>query len=152
MSANHYKNGRPPHIGWWFTENDGMFGSVFYYWRWWNGARWSAGLTRTASKRQVTQQSAKGSGFVRDIRWSNYWPKGARVPRIDPEHNHHQVMDGVEFYPSQPDSVMKCCNCGSEHRVKYRVFYVFERKGKKLRMVPLEDDGRYQVGVTAWAI
>ena len=72
-----WHSGPPPSIGWWnaSVKQDRTA------WRWWNGKGWSL----------VAYESADYVGYVEnskchqtnDIKWSDYYPENARVPRID---------------------------------------------------------------------
>jgi len=75
-----WKSGPPPHIGWWNASNAQMPD----VWRWWNGKQWSR-----MTKASWTDASAAECASIREpslgtILWTDYWPKGARVPRRKP--------------------------------------------------------------------
>lgn len=76
-----YLPGPPPHEGWWYTRTNI---SYFYTWRWWEDGKWSIGMVENANYMELEQvKHAKiPIGFVE---WCFYWPKNARVPRINPE-------------------------------------------------------------------
>jgi len=81
MSDRKWHSGPPPHVGWWnashFMNNE--------IWRWWNGTRWSRFITsNTAPVTAGDIANLTPECTVDDIYWSDYWPKNARVPRIDP--------------------------------------------------------------------
>lgn len=78
MSRKWHK-GPPPHVGWWeasWNRNAGI-------WRWWDGYRWSVHVDQHA---QAAGALARKKVFVDadEIEWTHYYPKNARVPRIDP--------------------------------------------------------------------
>jgi len=73
--------GPPPHVGWW----NASVGRNPKSWRWWNGKHWSKSvspLSPSASAKAHAQRPALSSST---IRWTHYWPEGARVPRINPD-------------------------------------------------------------------
>lgn len=78
-----FRNGRPPHVGWWYTQ----YGSAqTKAWRWWNGQWWSGAIASgeksiACINFAIGIQSMYG---VNEIYWNRYWPKKARVPRVDP--------------------------------------------------------------------
>jgi hypothetical protein len=70
-----WNDGHPPFIGWWNA-------SIYYdltCWRWWNGVEWSVGNYRGC---ELIFAEATGR-TSENIKWTDYWPKNARVPRID---------------------------------------------------------------------
>lgn len=75
-TARVWNSGPPPHIGWW----NASISSVLDRWRWWDGTNWSVA-------------NSSGWGLCLDvespedqcrIKWTDYWPENARVPRVDP--------------------------------------------------------------------
>lgn len=83
MSNRVWNTGCPPHVGWWnasFAEADDV-------WRWWDGKEWSAaacsGFTAWAAAVSASQKLHRTR--TGKIFWTDYWPKNARVPRINPE-------------------------------------------------------------------
>ena len=80
MTDRIWHKGPPPHVGWW---NASAFQDP-YVWRWWNGSEWSGAAwafmeaERAASATNIKQSEEK------TIEWTDYWPKNARVPRVDP--------------------------------------------------------------------
>jgi hypothetical protein len=81
MTERNWKSGPPPHIGWWNT----LRGEVSdppnpMTWRWWDGANWSYGSHAKTCAPSATASWQKNEGVV----WSDYYPEGARVPRVDP--------------------------------------------------------------------
>lgn len=77
-----WRSGPPPHIGWWNASLDQMHES----WRWWDGEKWSVAVSNRRSPRFAGRQAqfASAGGLAR-IEWTDYYPPGARVPRINPE-------------------------------------------------------------------
>lgn len=83
--------GPPPHPGWWnarvvgLTSDDLPFGLM---WGWWDGERWSTFVGPGESDMSAGPQARKigiDDGACGHVRWSHYWPEGARVPRINPK-------------------------------------------------------------------
>lgn len=80
MSKRTWNSGPPPHVGWWnasLFDDDEM-------WRWWNGASWSNGVHCSHTQHWAAKVAAGRKTRSQSIRWSDYWPRRARVPRIDP--------------------------------------------------------------------
>jgi hypothetical protein len=73
-----WHSGPPPHIGWW---NASLWGD-HDLWRWWDGQRWSWGVNSSDPINVVRLQASKRLGY--DVKWSDYYPENARVPRVDP--------------------------------------------------------------------
>lgn len=76
MSKRVWHKGPPPHIGWW-NASDSNVDSV---WRWWNGSHWSWPAWPSYSETEAFDM-ALGSDKGRAIKWTNFYPKKARVPR-----------------------------------------------------------------------
>jgi hypothetical protein len=77
-----WHSGPPPHIGWWEASANGIYGN----WRWWNGVYWSLATSSTFSLSGVLTAAINKTfhpGW--HIKWTYYWPEGARVSRIDPK-------------------------------------------------------------------
>ena len=77
-----WKNGPPPHIGWWNAS------SVMddRAWRWWNGEYWSMRACPANSREQVKIPAKTRSRITNEImQWTDYWPENARVPRFAPQ-------------------------------------------------------------------
>lgn len=78
-----WNSGPPPHIGWWnaSTCNDARG------WRWWNGKGWSnkadCRLPKTYAGIVAGVRSPAIAQFA--VKWTDYWPKNARVPRVVPK-------------------------------------------------------------------
>jgi hypothetical protein len=75
MKERNWKSGPPPHIGWW---NASMAKNP-YTWRWWDGTGWRASNVDPNGPRASLYMEAAGA-----MEWTDYYPEGARVPRIDP--------------------------------------------------------------------
>src|SRR5579862_3648518 len=76
-----WHEGSPPHVGWWNASRE--FNPII--WRWWNGEIWSRDASANDSA-EVAEEQAMHPAFHNggSIKWSNYWPENARVPRVDP--------------------------------------------------------------------
>jgi len=81
MSKRVWKKGPPPHVGWW---NASYFESK-NSWRWWNGKKWSIDVFPWDCLVDVAKAAANKArhGGI-GIEWTTYYPKNARVPRINP--------------------------------------------------------------------
>ena len=143
--SNKFYPGPPPRAGWWLTEVKAKKATV-QGWRWWNGVVWSLLVPERVTNVEAEWLSKLPTAHL-EVTWSDWYPENPRVPRAEAL---HQVEDGVEHYPAYPESVMRCCDCGLEHRLRYRVFKALRRTANQVTIVPLPDDGSYQVGVTAW--
>lgn len=82
MTDRIWHNGPPPHVGWWLCSSD--------WWRWWDGVLWSHGVRvgSTLKTRRKAAQARCGVLNSQEIRWSDYWPADARVPRLDTTDGH----------------------------------------------------------------
>jgi hypothetical protein len=112
MTKQIWHKGPPPHVGWWnaslFREsgiwrwwNASLFresgiwrwwnASLFResgIWRWWNGKCWSVNAIECFMATQAAHFAKRNSSFGFEnysIEWTYYYPKNARVPRINPE-------------------------------------------------------------------
>lgn len=75
-----WHSGPPPHVGWWNA-------SIFRFhevWRWWDGKSWSIVADETDTASQAADSASYSGVGVSSIEWTDYWPAGARLPRIDP--------------------------------------------------------------------
>lgn len=80
MSRKWHK-GPPPHVGWW----NASFMKSHDCWRWWNGFFWSEpAWPEYAAKYAQMAAKKKQETNSHPIQWTHYYPKNARVPRIDP--------------------------------------------------------------------
>ena len=80
MTKIKWHSGPPLHVGWWRVESGWR---RVPSWRWWNGNEWSL----SATSRDSPQVAGRAAGIAvcnTTIRWCDYWPENARVPRIDP--------------------------------------------------------------------
>lgn len=75
-----WHSGPPPHVGWWHTECV----ALGKFWRWWNGLSWSEWAGTDADLDEVEWCAQHRSCDSGHILWTDYYPKGARVPRVDP--------------------------------------------------------------------
>lgn len=80
-----FNKGNPPHTGWWLTERDnGPYDAPVTGWRWWNGKQWSILCYSGFDILTVTRRAQTITAIPKSrISWSDFWPKNARVPRID---------------------------------------------------------------------
>lgn len=81
MSERKWNSGPPPHVGWWNAstrENPDM-------WRWWDGKQWSFPAFPFELDIDAARFSTQKSDFQSEIKWTDYYPENARVPRINPE-------------------------------------------------------------------
>ena len=79
-----WHSGPPPFPGWW---NASSYRSR-EAWRWWDGERWSSVATPAITARAAAEQAARPALYHPEfppIKWTHYWPAGARVPRVEPE-------------------------------------------------------------------
>jgi transcription antitermination factor NusG len=77
-----WHSGPPPHIGWW----NASFDKSYRDWRWWDGSRWSklAFPEDPACYASIYADTKVAPEHQHAVRWSDYWPENARVPRVDP--------------------------------------------------------------------
>jgi hypothetical protein len=75
-----WHKGPPPHIGWW----NASICEYFCAWRFYKGdGRWSG----VAYERMSAKEAGKIAGtrnMAKGVRWTDYWPENARVPRVKP--------------------------------------------------------------------
>ncbi len=75
-----WHKGPPPHPGWWnasaYRDHE--------VWRWWNGEEWSFNVLSSDGPRYAAGKAAFAYAGEIPIEWTDYYPKDARVPRIDP--------------------------------------------------------------------
>jgi hypothetical protein len=85
MSKRVWHTGPPPHVGWWNADWVWQQKDVgAFVWRWWDGNGWGGACFEDDSAEAVVNYSALCFRNPKDIVWTTYWPKNARVPRIDP--------------------------------------------------------------------
>lgn len=79
MNARKWNKGLPPHVGWWNASRC----RAQDCWRWWDGKQWSfpAPLGR---ERGVAERARQKAGNQARIEWTDFYPEGARVPRVAP--------------------------------------------------------------------
>jgi hypothetical protein len=82
-----WKKGPPPHVGWWnaSSQRDPRV------WRWWDGKlwRWPSLDSRTADSAARDSQRHSSPWNRSLVEWTDYWPEGARVPRLEGEWTFH---------------------------------------------------------------
>lgn len=78
-----WHKGNPPYVGWWFTvaNSKDIYGKS---WRWWDGEKYSIGFLAFEYDSNIEMLSDFKVNVDVNIRYSDYWPENARVPRIDP--------------------------------------------------------------------
>lgn len=75
-----WHKGAPPHVGWW---NASVISNFKKAWRWWDGKHWSCALNDTDPP-ALAGAIATISAVESQVRWTNYYPADARVPRVAP--------------------------------------------------------------------
>ena len=80
MRKRIWHKGPPPHIGWWNASPS----RIKNEWRWWNGFCWSWFAREYYSGKMAAEIADVRSEITTLIKWTDYWPKNARVPRIKP--------------------------------------------------------------------
>lgn len=81
MGSRTWHDGPPPHEGWWNASTS----KHEEVWRWWNGKYWSAPVRpRNPMAAVCAYAKMPTDNQPSMIRWTDYWPKDAAVPRIDP--------------------------------------------------------------------
>ena len=87
-----WRSGPPPHIGW-FNASNFRAESI---WRWWNGYYWSVPVDHEQPS-HVAGKGARIKTLCDFLEWRTYYPKNARVPRIDPSRvKSHQIEPAKE--------------------------------------------------------
>lgn len=76
-----WNKGNPPHIGWWLCMRESY---LLQSWRWWNGKCWSYDTHSSSSRKHAANMAAMSAFEGLDIRWNDYYPENARVPRKAP--------------------------------------------------------------------
>lgn len=109
-----WHSGPPPHVGWW-NASAGRFADT---WRWWNGVQWSLGYFESSRAAFIKIRTIP-KRLAPDVRWSDYYPEGARVPRVDPANPYITPM-------------LPALNAGS--------LYAWEEAGRRMRATPAEQD------------
>lgn len=83
MSERKWHKGPPPHIGWW----NASMSRDNHLWRWWDGRQWSWGAYATEKDWQAAINACRPASpgdRSHGILWTDYYPRRARVPRINP--------------------------------------------------------------------
>ena len=81
MSERVWNKGAPPHAGWWNASRLRATDA----WRWWNGSEWSIQANQGHSAVEAADRAELRVSDQDSVEWTNYYPKNARVPRINPE-------------------------------------------------------------------
>ena len=81
-NPNRYNTCKPPYRGWWHApcHQPHLYGP----WRWWDGEAWSVGYDhkyKFLPNERLLMLTAEQSKDL--YSWSFYWPKNARVQRIN---------------------------------------------------------------------
>lgn len=76
-----WRSGPPPHIGWWMANAS----KVPSMWRWWDGSSWGASVHWCQTSEYAAERSEIKSFTGPTILWTSYYPRNARVPRINPK-------------------------------------------------------------------
>lgn len=77
-----WHKGPPPHVGWW-NASQYMFEDC---WRWWDGKQWSKPAWADEPVHLAVYASRLKEGPKNEcIEWTDFYPKNARVPRINPK-------------------------------------------------------------------
>lgn len=77
--------GFPSNIGWYLTAimNEE---ETTQHWRWFDGLQWSFACKPEYSLSLIAEYAQKYTVFTScEFVWCEFWPKNARVPRINPE-------------------------------------------------------------------
>lgn len=118
-----WHRGKPPHVGWWYTyrldaENQEV--PVISYmsgcWRWWNGKAWSVIVSHQLPA-EVAANRAKIITEAPHVLWCYYWPKKARVPRLDEAGFETFTTDKKTILAPGQKMLHRCCTCGSVHEL-----------------------------------
>ena len=80
MSTRTWHKGPPPFPGWW----NASWNFNHRIWRWWNGRYWSKSVFLDDGMNYIKVATSRPDQNQDDIKWSDYWPENARVPRVDP--------------------------------------------------------------------
>ena len=75
-----WHGGPPPHAGWW----NASYERVLNAWRWWDGRRWSRVAYPSAPAENAREIARWPAGRQVSIEWTTYYPRNARVPRVNP--------------------------------------------------------------------
>jgi len=81
ITERSWKKGPPPHIGWW----NASYRRCKEQWSWWDGEKWSTPAYFFDTRKQAAENAKyRAIAYVDKIEWNDYYPQGARVPRVDP--------------------------------------------------------------------
>jgi hypothetical protein len=80
MIEQKWHKGPPPHVGWWVASALNDIGA----WRWWNGRFWSFPVHCSVCAEAASVSADMSTLNDLRIEWHPRYPKGARVPRINP--------------------------------------------------------------------
>lgn len=77
-----WNRGAPPHKGWWNASMVQRYDS----WRWWDGEAWCMPCLphSPAANAALSAQRRDDPHIQKVMQWTDYWPEGARVPRMIP--------------------------------------------------------------------
>jgi hypothetical protein len=85
MSKEKWTPGYPPHPGWWPAQ---IIKIKKRRWGWFDGVGWSVFIGEMSTPEFAGRAARQKGGIYQDphliVSWSNYYPKSARVPRINP--------------------------------------------------------------------
>lgn len=83
MKELEWKKGWPPFKGWWNMSPD----RDPYEWRWVDPKSKFISVFVFSDENQIAAgsfASGRSNYSINDLEYTDHWPKGARVPRIDP--------------------------------------------------------------------
>jgi len=81
MDQRKWHKGSPPHVGWWNASNS----KGKHHWKWWDGKHWSTLILEHYNAIEIAYLFYYFPHRPMDkTEWTAYYPKNARVPRIDP--------------------------------------------------------------------
>lgn len=86
-SSRTWNDGPPPYAGWWNARVTYRGISRSDAWGWWDGKVWSTFTdeqSTPADAALAASQIGAQDGACGHVQWSDYYPEGARVPRIAP--------------------------------------------------------------------
>lgn len=93
MKKLKWHRGPPPFVGWWMSSLD----RCADYWRWWDGEKWSIAAHRLQGEKLAAELAAAPTIYQSLVEWCDYWPEGARVPRLAPS-----LADGLRLALHNP--------------------------------------------------
>lgn len=85
MSKPKFYSGPPPFPGWFLSRPVPCDGSCAG-WRFFDGEMWSGQVDEGQSAKEAANVARwfRWLWHVHEIEWSEYYPRNARVPRVDP--------------------------------------------------------------------